>query len=422
MIRHLQNKPIARLLLAGTAAGTFACAPVLGKDSPNAPGQEDPAMEAYEPDGLPFGGFRAFPSITFGAYHDDNVFNTNEDEESDWLFTVEPELRIASDWNRHELKLTAGAEIQTYSDFSSEDRTDWRVRADSRLDVTRPLRLFLNAGYEVRHEERGTPDAVGSAAEPTEYALIPLGFKIDYLANRFGIRGEVTYVDFDWSATDLVGGGVITNRDRDRVEWSGTLKLRYEFSPGYRAFISGTYLDRNYDLALDRNGQDRDTTGYYIDAGVAFELTRLITGEVFAGYSSFDVSDPDFEDASGFDYGAALVWYPTELTTVRLEGRRTFEASTLANVGGVYTSVVAISVEHELLRNLVLNGRFQLADEDFEGTTRSDTTYQFTGGAEYLMNRYVMLGLRYDWHKRDSDIETDSFSSNRVSVYLTLRV
>lgn len=416
MMRSSLDKLKLGLGLAACALALSA-APVAAQDRA---ADVDPEKKAYEPLGVGLGSFRAFPTLTIFGLYDDNVFNTNTNEESSFLFKFTPALAIQSDWNRHELKLTAAADIYDYTDASSENRTDFRTRLDGRIDVSRPFRVLLNAGYEIRHEDRGSPDAVGGAAEPTQYDIIPLGIKFDYLATRFGVQVEVGYSDFKWSDTKLVSLPSIDNSDRDHADLTATLKLRYEFSPGYRAFISATYLDRNYDLAFDRNGQNRDTTGAYYDAGVSFELSRLLTGEVFAGYSSFDFDDPAFESASGFDYGAALVWYPTELTTVRLDARRSFEASTLVDVGGVYTGLVQLSVDHELLRNVVIGAQLSFADEQFEGSGRNDTVYGVRLNGEYKLNRNIAIGLRYQYWDRNSDIDVDSYSSNEVGVFLKL--
>ena len=417
----MTNAPLERLksrLVCAVALATLAAwAPAVAQERA---ADVDPEKKAYEPIGVALGSFRAFPTLTVYGLYDDNVYNTNVNKDSSFLFRFTPALIIQSDWNRHELKLTTSAEISEYTDATSESRTDFTTRLDGRIDVTRPFRVLLNAGYEVRHEQRGSPDAVGGAAEPTSYDIIPLGIKFDYLASRFGVRVEVGYTDFKWSDTKLTSLPSIDNSDRDRADLTATLKLRYEFSPGYRAFVSATYLDRNYDHTVDRNGQNRDASGAYYDVGVSFELSQLLTGEVFAGYSEFDFDDPSFDSVSGFDYGAALIWYPTELTTVRLDARRSFEATTLVDVGGVYTGVVELSVDHELLRNLVVGAQLSYVDESFEGSGRRDTLYGVKMTGEYKLNRNVALGLRYQYWDRNSDLDVDSFSSNEVGAFLKL--
>ncbi len=408
------------VLRAGVAVAALLFGAMNGSSAQDRPADVDPEKEAYKPIGVGVGSFRLFPTLTIYGLYDDNVYNTNVDEVSSALFRFTPQAVLQSDWSRHELKLTAGADIYQYADASSENRVDFRTRLDGRIDVTRPFRILLNAGYEIRHEERGSADALAGAAEPTEYDIIPLGLKFDYLASRFGVRVELGYNDFRWADTKLIALPSVDNSDRDRTDFTATLKLRYEFSPGYKAFVSATYLDRNYDLGFDRNGQNRDASGAYYDAGVSFELSRLLTGEVFAGYSSFDFADPAFPSASGFDYGAALIWYPTELTTVRFDARRSLETTTLINVGGVYTGLLALSVDHELMRNVVLGLELSYADEQFEGIDRTDQTYGVRVSGEYKLNRNYALGVHYQYRDRSSDLDIDSYSSHEVGAYLKL--
>ena len=64
-----------------------------------------------------------------------------------------------------------------------------------------------------------------------------------------------------------------------------------------------------------------------------------------------------------------------------------------------------MTVDHELLRNLLLQAVVSVSDEDYQGIDRSDTYVRAGFGAKYLMNRYIHLDLDYNYLSLDSDAQ-----------------
>lgn len=375
----------------------------------------------YQAIGISMGGFRIYPTLGVGAWTTSNAFRTAAEAEADTYLLLTPGFELISDWTRHELKLSAGADIRTYADLGSEDRTDWRVKAEGRIDITRPLRVMLAAGHEVRHEERGAPDAPGNAAEPTEFAISSGEIRVDYRSGRYGLKGEALFSHYAWQPTALNGLPDRSNADRDRDEISGALTALYEFSPGYAAFVRGGALTRDYTQALDRDLVNRDMTRVGADAGVAFELTTLLIGELTLGYRNYTFDDDAFGDISSVNYGAALRWYPTELTTLRLNVSRALEPSTLIGVSGVMTTSYQARVEHELLRNLLLEASAELTREAFEGSARDDDTTRLGFEARYMLNRTATLSAAVDYVERASNLPSAAYDETVFGVNAGLK-
>jgi hypothetical protein len=356
-----------------------------------------------------------------GAFHTSNVFRTAANTQSDTYFLLSPGFELISDWTRHQLKLSGGADIRLYSDLTSENRTDWRARIDGRIDVTRPLRIMLSAGHDVRHEERGAPDAPGNAAEPTEVAESSARVAVDYRNGRYGLKGEAAFSHFEWGTTKLIGLPDRSNDDRDRNEVGGALTALYEFSPGYAAFVRAGALSRDYVQDFDRDGVNRDLTQVGADAGVEFEMTTLLIGELTLGYRQYTFDDDVFQDIDSVNYGAALRWYPTELTTVRLNVSRALEPSTLIGVSGVLTTTYQARLEHELLRNLIVNASAAITREEFEGSVRDDDTTRVGVEARYFLNRAATLSATADYVDRTSTFPSAAYDETVFGVNAGLK-
>ena len=88
------------------------------------------------PLGVRAGSSLIFPKVELGTAYDDNVFATENNEEGDFLFQVLPTVTVQSDFSRHALKFSAGADIGRYADQTSENYIDYFFTGGGRFDVT----------------------------------------------------------------------------------------------------------------------------------------------------------------------------------------------------------------------------------------------------------------------------------------------
>ena len=129
----------------------------------------------------------------------------------------------------------------------------------------------------------------------------------------------------------------------------------------------------------------------------------MTTGEVYVGYRSQFYDDPDLQTIDGITGGASIYWNVTTLTTITGEVERTIEETTFLTddegrpAAGYFRTRYGFLVDHELLRNLLLQASLFGIQEDFSGIDRTDDTLLATVGATYLMNRYldISIGYRY---------------------------
>lgn len=209
------------------------------------------------------------------------------------------------------------------------------------------------------------------------------------------------------------------NDDRDRSVYTGYAKASYEFSPGYSAFLRGVYNKRNFDRAVDRSGYNRSSDGYRVNLGVDMMLGNLLRGGVSVGYIQQKYNSlpgrilPNF---SGIDFAGSLDWYVTQLTTVRLLASRTINDTTLSAAAGSDDKSIRLAVDHELLRNVLLHADARYIDSTFKGIGRNDKVFVLGTGANYLLNSYLSLGLRYAYEARESNLPGQNYNDSVVSL------
>ena len=159
---------------------------------------------------------------------------------------------------------------------------------------------------------------------------------------------------FDYQDNVTLDGDIINNDDRDRDQTDFILRGDYLARPGRSYFLSLGWTDIEYDFPVDRNDIARDSDSSSISAGIAWDLTGKLVGDLFGSYQKREYDDPQLSDVSGFNLGANLNWYPTQLTTVnfRLAGgpQETIQAAN----SGYFSQLYSVRIQHELRRNCLL--------------------------------------------------------------------
>lgn len=382
------------------AAFAQASAPVADRQRPE-----------VDPLGVRMGAFLLKPRLGVEERFNDNIFATENNEVDDFITVFNPALDVQSQWSRHALNFGANAKVGRYADNGAEDYEDYNGFVNGTVDIARRSNVSGGISYSKLHEDRGSPDDV-NGVNPTEYTLLNANAAFQQRFNRVKLRLSTKLDRYDYDDVTTSGGTTINNDDRDRDEVELGVRVGYEIVPAYEAFVRFTYNDRDYDSATDDNGLIRDSSGYEAVGGVRLDLSGKTFGDVFAGYRSQDYDDPSLNEVSGVSYGASLTWNATSLTTAKLNARRTVEESTQNNASGYLASVFGVSVDHELLRNLLIGGNATYTNNDYEGISREDDITAAGLYAKYLWNRYLDLSVRYDRTSRDSSVAGQDYDKN----------
>lgn len=391
--------------------------PGMAQDQGSAP--NDTVLSRPRPEvaplGIHMGGFFLFPKVALSEIYDDNIYRTDSGTSDDFITALSPSVQLKSNWGRHALNFGASAHIGRYASHSSENYNDYNAFANGRLDISGDSNLSGSVSYSKLHEERGSPDGA-NGINPTIYKVGTANASFLHRFNRVSVTVAGQVQNYSYNNVTLAGGAVSNQKVRDRNDYEGSVKLAYEFVPEYEAYLKAAYNTRNYISAIDSGGINRDSHGYQTDAGIRINLTGKTFGDVFVGYRSQDYKDPSLKTISGLDYGASLTWNATTLTTAKLGVTRTIRESTLSGASGYLDTVYRVSIDHELLRNLLVGGNVSYADNDYQGINRHDKYVGAGAYARFLMNRYLYLSAGYDFTNRNSNIANGDYTDNSFLI------
>jgi hypothetical protein len=413
---------VALLVMGGTAAAqSVQPIPAFPGNAlePSAVGPEGTTVANrprpdYDALGIRQGGFIIHPSLSLAGVYDSNIFATSTRPSSDIYADLAPSLTIGSDWNRHAVGVSFSEESKLYKTHSSENVNNFTANAGGRYDIENQVYLVGAAAYTLTHEDRSSPNAA-FGRNPTEYkqSIGYLGYV--HQPGKLGFRVDGTLTSYDYNNSETNTGATIDQQFRDRIEYVIAPRVSYEIIPGYRAFARFVGNDRQYNAIDPGVGVKRNSHGWEVDAGTAVEITRLITGEIYAGYLNQEYESSRLKSPAGVAFGGNVIWSITPLTSIKGSASQSVAETDIAPASSSTETNFGVSVEHELLRNVILAANAGYIHDSYNGISRTDDTYQFGAGGKYLLNRYVRLTADITFSSRSSTSpSTISGSYDRV--------
>ncbi|MGH7032865.1 MAG: outer membrane beta-barrel protein [Stellaceae bacterium] len=374
---------------------------------PSAVGPEGTTvMERARPDydrpGVRMGSFIAKPTIGVNETYDSNIFATPS-ATSDFYTSLDPGISIQSDWGRHALAFNASGDFKWYSAHSSENTNNGSADVSGRYDISTGSYLVGDMGYALNHEDRSSPSrdsggpVVGNPKSPVQYSTT--GGYVGYVRQegRVGLNVDGTVTSYSYVNNSDILGGIVTETDRSRIEYVGAVKASYELIPQlpYNVFIRGLGNTRRYnavdstEASIDPLGRTarRNSTGWEVDVGGQVQITRLITAEIYAGWLDQEYDSALYKSVSAPAFGGNLLWSITSLTSIKASVSQSVAETDLTGASSSTEDNLSLTVEHELLANVILAGSAGYVHDSYNGVSRTDDTYGVDGGVRYLINR-----------------------------------
>ena len=104
--------------------------------------------------------------------------------------------------------------------------------------------------------------------------------------------------------------------------------------------------------------------------------------------------------------------------TVNANGERILAESSLTTSSSRLDSVFELSVDYEVLRNLIVSPGLSYRFQDFQNSNREDHILEAFLKADYLINRYLHIGLEYVFADRNSNVSAADFTKHVVGMYV----
>lgn len=378
----------------------------------------------YDPIGIPVGSFLVFPRIEVGAGATSNVFVTDDNKEGSAFLYTSPSVRADSNWSRHQVSIRGAGQLRGYINHSRRNEDAANLGVLGRLDVGNFSNITGEAQFARQFETAFSGEVNSQLAVLSHYNRAFGSLRSEYRAGRVRLLGVVDYTNYTFERIDIGDDRPkIDQSNRDRALTRGTAQAEYALSPSISIYGQLQYSNINYDEPLAFGIDNRDSDGVRIIGGVNFDVAAKARGSLGLGYIRRNFDSPLYNDISGASVEARLEVFPSELTTFTLLARRVIEDSNIGTTNAFFDNRVTARVDHELLRNLLLNVTGEYSHQDYIDSSFSADIYRVGGGARYLVSRRLGIegNVTHTGRTNDGSLVGQRFNETRGQIGVVLQ-
>ena len=342
--------------------------------------------------------------------HDDNIYRvTDEFAQADSYLRLSPRLSTIGGVGKHRFSLIYNGDYAKFSDNDEANYNDHEL--SGRIDFSHSLRLntTIEVGYQKDHEDPGSINRI--QLDITEYNKFNQSYILTGLT--YGSKNSIGLVTLNYKRTDkkyTTNNLDFWNFESDQIYGRFTVRV----APNTQVYAEAIIAD--YDYTPGTNFELDNSYNRYL-AGVTWDFTGKLTGDLNIGYQERDYDLVSIEDISGLAYEAELTWNLNTYTKLVGGAKRESIDSTLDEAGGFLRNTYSINLNHELSERMKLVlGAAHTTDELVFISSREDKRYDYQFGLEYDLMKNLAIAASYIYEERDSTQLTADFKANIFSL------
>ena len=366
-------------------------------------------------EGLSLGAFTVFPTLGFSYGHDSNVLYTNNDESalSSSYTSFAPGVRLEAEGEKNDFMAQYDYNRNSFNGYSDYDFEMHHLSATFGHNASGRSRFSLTGELYDGSDRIGTANQQGNlinlGLDPDEWHSFGLVGKWHY--GGVGAKGSID-VDLGKISRAYDNNREFTStRDRDTRFIGAT--YTHQYSPKTNYLIQLRRTDIDYDSATLDNTETR------LMLGAEWAATGKTNARALVGYLVKDFDQSIHEDFKGLAIEAGLTWNLRSYSVIDLTVARETD-ETNGNGSYVVRNSVDLGWTHFWRERFSTTANIGKLDENYKGSLRDDSASYYGVSAKYQFSNWLLAGLGFKHHDRESSL--NDFSYEDDSVLLSLEV
>ncbi|NDA46449.1 MAG: hypothetical protein EBY21_04065 [Alphaproteobacteria bacterium] len=404
----------------------FVQPPINYAQTPDIPKKKPPKVDAdpYAPLGITYGGVKLLPYVESLAGYESNPYKSSGSTTSSASVHTEAGFSLLYDPHLFQLEASGRFNFIRYLTATNADRPEGEFKSQLHYPLARDSSADLGLRGSLSTQSVSSSDFVAQgeslSSRPDVFSVgTSLGFNQGFGQVSTSITALVDRTFYQNGR--LTNGGSVNLASNDFTSLGLRGRLGYEVSPGISPFVDLSFDTRKRDNPIDSAGYQRESTGLMARMGTSFELSRLLTGQIAAGYMERAYQDARLSRINGPAFESALIWTATPLTTVTLRGTTEIGETTLAGASGTFSRRLALEVAHALRRNFTVKATAALQGNHYQGVSLQET--QATGSlqADYALSRSMVVRGSFTHERLKSSLAGNDYTANALLLGLRLQ-
>jgi hypothetical protein len=308
-----------------------------------------------------------------------------------WETSTQASITASSATEHATLGASASLQNTRVLDIPAQSHIDGSISVGGRFEVGQD-EATLAVSHVVQHEDRGALTTIPSD-RPVAFQVDDARASYTFNRGRWSLTPALDISNWHYDPTSMLG--VPTSQAyRDRLMIQGSLTVRYDLAPLRSVLFVVRGLGQDYTHTPARQ-LDPSSTSYQILVGLSDQADPLWHWRFLVGAESRSFNASAYRPRTTLIAEGGVSYTPSGLTTVSATVSRETDAAAQQGVSGLTYSAARLAIDHELLRNVLLDGwvGWQEAD-DFSGGYQAGTHVGL--GVTWVLNRTARVSWTYD--------------------------
>lgn len=378
--------------------------------------------------GIAAGAFTVYPYLEIQEGYDSNVYATTAPTVGSPFTVIKPVVELKSEWLNHSLRVVAGGAVGFYSNASSQNYWNGYVMADGRLEIQEDFYLTGLAGVRRQTEALGTPNTLIASA-PTVVDSIPVELGLYQRFNRFFYELRAAATRYQYLDNSIISLGGLPSASRNRMEYEERVRLGYEIMEDVDVWVSPGLNQRIYDQFINAYGQQRDSTGWFVNFGGTVKFTAKTSLEGYVGYAT-QTFLADGSATPAFTFGLTGIWNGYAPLTIRPAFIRSINESAYSNYQNYISTSLGVDFTYDIHDAWQLVGGTGFSTAQYSPTPgagvgpRTDYFWRASLGLLYSLRPQIQIGPLYEHYTGSStDVASGgpSYTRDVISIRLVAK-
>ena len=356
----------------------------------------------YSPLGIRTGGILIFPRLRGEIDGTTNAYLTNTNGVEVPFVSVEPSVRVQSNWSRHSLQVSGATRQREYIGKERRRERAWNIGTTGLLEFGREFTLNFGMNASQSFESQFSGEVASNIAAVSRFRRDYVMMQGTYEAGRLRAFAYADVADFRFRPLPLTTGEFRDQSDRDRNVQRVIGQVEYARTPSISLFAQLGYTGTAFDGRVLGTLPRRDSNALRALGGANVDLAGRARGTIGIGYSIRDYQANIYETIRGISAEAQLELFPTPLLTITLGAQRTIEDSAFGLRSAFFDTQLSASGDYELMNNLIVSARGTYSQQDYVADDVTGRTYRGEARARYLVSRRITLDASVSYARRNS--------------------
>ncbi|MFG0605986.1 exopolysaccharide biosynthesis beta-barrel protein VpsM [Vibrio mimicus] len=357
-------------------------------------------------------GIAIVPFLNLSTGYNDNIAKADQGLDSSAFSIIEPGVALQIEPQGNKTELRYRLRNGTYFSSHQDNFTDHYLDLTSDWELNSRHRLALQYNLALAHEGRGDNDTtLGLEYNQYDSNTLNLGYGFGSTEAVGRIETNVGWQNFTYQNNR----NITQYQDWDELRFNST--FYYQALPRTSLIAEVIVNSRRYDT-IAPGSSSKDNDHYFAYLGTSWDATGKLQGNIKLGYQQKDFDAPSRRDFSSASWDMDVTYLIRSYSALQLvTNRRSTDSD--GDGDAIDAATYQVNWSHNWDTQWATEAALTRLSEDYTESARQDDTTSASLRASYDFRRWLTFEFGLGREKKDSNINTLSYSQN--VYYLTIQ-